>query len=99
MFLYSHHIYKVPHSSLCTAEWHILGQLDKRWALFFLQLLASLVSICFAELANCIENTIAIAFLSTIAIDKGIFQLLPLLLLLIRTIDISIDTIVSECCH
>jgi len=41
-----------------------------------------------SELANSIENTIAIAFLSTIAIaiaiDKGIFQLLLLLLLLIR---------------
>ena len=41
-----------------------------------------------AELANSIENTIAIVFLSTIAIaiaiDKGIFQLLLLLLLLIR---------------
>ena len=41
-----------------------------------------------AELANSIENTIAIAFLSTIAIaiaiDKAIFQLLLLLLLLIR---------------
>ena len=40
------------------------------------------------ELANSIENTIAIAFLSTIAIaiaiDKAIFQLLLLLLLLIR---------------
>ena len=38
-----------------------------------------------AELANSIENTIAIAFLSTIAaaiaIDKGIFQLLLLLLI------------------
>jgi hypothetical protein len=37
------------------------------------------------ELANSIENTIAIAFLSTIAIaiaiDKGIFQLLLLLLI------------------
>ena len=34
-----------------------------------------------SELANSIENTIAIAFLSTIAIaiDKGIFQLLLLL--------------------
>ena len=41
-----------------------------------------------AELANSIENTIAIAFLSTIAIaiaiDKEIFQLLLLLLLLVR---------------
>ena len=39
-----------------------------------------------AELANSIENAIAIAFLSTIAIaiDKAIFQLLLLLLLLIR---------------
>ena len=41
-----------------------------------------------SELANSIENTIAIAFLSTIAIaiaiDKVIFQLLLLLLLLIR---------------
>ena len=41
-----------------------------------------------AELANSIENDIAIAFLSTIdiaiAIDKAIFQLLLLLLLLIR---------------
>ena len=40
------------------------------------------------ELANSIENTIAIAFLSTIAIaiaiDKAIFQLLLLLLLLIK---------------
>ena len=38
------------------------------------------------ELANSIENAIAIAFLSTIAIaiDKAIFQLLLLLLLLIR---------------
>ena len=39
------------------------------------------------ELANSIENAIAIAFLSTIAIaiaiDKAIFQLLLLLLLLI----------------
>ena len=36
-----------------------------------------------SELANSIENTIAIAFLSTIAIaiDKGIFQLLLLLLI------------------
>ena len=39
-----------------------------------------------SELANSIENAIAIAFLSTIAIaiDKAIFQLLLLLLLLIR---------------
>ena len=41
--------------------------------------------VCTAELANSIENTIAIAFLSTIAIaiaiDKGIFQLLLLLLI------------------
>ena len=43
-----------------------------------------------AELANSIENAIAIAFLSTIAIaiaiaiDKAIVQLLLLLLLLIR---------------
>ena len=40
---------------------------------------------CIPELANSIENTIAIAFLSTIAIaiaiDKGIFQLLLLLLI------------------
>ena len=43
---------------------------------------------CRSELANSIENAIAIAFLSTIAIaiaiDKAIFQLLLLLLLLIR---------------
>ena len=43
---------------------------------------------CELELANSIENAIAIAFLSTIAIaiaiDKAIFQLLVLLLLLIR---------------
>ena len=41
---------------------------------------------CELELANSIENAIAIAFLSTIAIaiDKAIFQLLLLLLLLIR---------------
>ena len=40
----------------------------------------------YTELANSIENAIAIAFLSTIAIaiDKAIFQLLLLLLLLIR---------------
>ena len=39
-----------------------------------------------AELANSIENAIAIAFWSTIAIaiDKAVFQLLLLLLLLIR---------------
>ena len=40
---------------------------------------------CELELANSIENAIAIAFLSTIAIaiaiDKGIFQLLLLLLI------------------
>ena len=47
-----------------------------------------MTEMCVPELANSIENTIAIAFLSTIAIaiaiDKGIFQLLLLLLLLIR---------------
>ena len=37
-----------------------------------------------AELAKSIESAIAFAFLTTIAIDKAIFQLLLLLLLLIR---------------
>ena len=56
--------------------------------LLFRKIMVKVKKKYYAELANSIENAIAIAFLSTIAIaiaiDKAIFQLLLLLLLLIR---------------